>query len=110
MTRNILLTGANGGLGRAVARKLIARGDVLTALVSQQSTVESFRRDVPGSRRVIALDLAEAESVRDVASALSPEIAPLDVVVCCAALSPFAPAETVSLDEFRRTLEINCIS
>ena len=110
MARNILLTGANSGLGRAVARKMIGRGDAVTALVSQKATLEEFERDVPVSRQVLALDLADAEGVRDFAATLIPKITPLNAVVFCAAVSPFAPAEKSSLDEFRRTLEINCIS
>jgi NAD(P)-dependent dehydrogenase (short-subunit alcohol dehydrogenase family) len=110
MARNVLLIGANSGLGRAVARKLIGRGDSVTALVSQQATLEQFERDIPGSRRVLALDLADAEGVRDFAATLIPKVTPLNAVVFCAAVSPFAPAEMSSLDEFRRTLEINCIS
>jgi NAD(P)-dependent dehydrogenase (short-subunit alcohol dehydrogenase family) len=110
MARDILLIGANGGMGRAVARKLIDRGDSVTALVSGQATLGQFEREVPGSRRVLALDLADSESVRNGIAALIPEVTPLHAVVFCAAFSPFAPAETMSLSEFRRTLEINCVS
>lgn len=110
VARNVLLIGANGGLGRAVARQLIDHGDSVTALVSQQATLKQFERDLPGSHRVLALDLADADAVREFAATLIPKIAPLSAVIFCAAVSPFAPAEMSSLDEFRRTLEINCIS
>ncbi len=110
MARNVLLIGANSGLGRAVARRLIGRGDSLTALVSQQATLEQFERDIPGSRRVLVLDLSDAEAVREFTSRLIQTIAPLDAVVLCPALSPFGPAEMSPLEEFRRTIEINCIS
>jgi hypothetical protein len=55
MARNVLLISEQQS-GPGGRRKLIGRGDSVTALVSQQASLRQFERDIPGSRRVLALD------------------------------------------------------
>jgi NAD(P)-dependent dehydrogenase (short-subunit alcohol dehydrogenase family) len=110
MTRSALLIGANGGVGTAVARKMIERAYSVVATVSQPAKIAAFARDVPGCARVLALDLSSADRTEDVVRNLVAESAALDAVVVCAAISPFAPAEMTPLDMFRKTMEVNCVS
>jgi NAD(P)-dependent dehydrogenase (short-subunit alcohol dehydrogenase family) len=112
--RSALLIGANGGVGAAVARTMLGRGYRVTATVSRPETAASFVRDVPGCRRVHALDLSDSAiteaSIGEFIAEIIATGSQLDAVVICAAVSPFAPAETTSLAMFRNTMEINCVS
>jgi NAD(P)-dependent dehydrogenase (short-subunit alcohol dehydrogenase family) len=112
--RSTLLIGANGGVGAAAARKMLDRGYRVTATVSRPERQKSFTHQMPGCRRVIPLDLSDSaiteRSVAEMVAEITAAEGRLDAVIVCAAVSPFAPAETTSLEMFRRTMEINCVS
>jgi NAD(P)-dependent dehydrogenase (short-subunit alcohol dehydrogenase family) len=110
MTQNILLLGANGGVGRAVAQALLSREFTVLATVSRPEIVSVLQREVPGCRRVVPLDLSNADLLAPALGRLIDDLPRLDGVVVCAAVSPFAPAEMTALEVFRTTMEINCVS
>jgi len=108
--RSALVVGANGGMGMAVTRQFLASGLSVSALVSRPEAVEAFVDAFPACAQVVPLDLAEADTVKARLASLAAELPRLDVVVVCAAVAPFAPAETTDFAVFRRTMEINCLS
>lgn len=105
-----LVIGANGGMGTAVARALLGAGYEVSATVSRPDAVASFGEVCPGCREVETLDLGYADDVKERLVGLVGRMERLDAVIVCAAVAPFAPAETTSLAVFRRTMEINCVS
>src|SRR5262245_8359221 len=110
MARNVIVVGAGGGLGRAVAQSLLERGHSVIATVSDEQKVERFRRELPRCADVIAVDLADAERCEEALRGGIARMDRLDAIIVCAAISPMFPAETTTIDTFRRTLEINCVS
>jgi NAD(P)-dependent dehydrogenase (short-subunit alcohol dehydrogenase family) len=105
-----LLVGANGGMGRAVAQALLDADYALAATVSRQAAIDPFLADYPSCKAVEAVDLSDAVAVRKRIAGLSDQLERIDAVVVCSAIAPCAPAEMVAIEEFRRTIEINCTS
>lgn len=65
MSRITLVTGANRGLGLALVRQLLARGDHVVATCRQPgraTALNALAGDYPGRLHVLPLDLAEARS------------------------------------------------
>lgn len=113
MAEVVLVVGAAGGVGAAAVKEFIGQGcDVIGTVLNTQEA-NSVRTDSPQIRDVFEMDLSNATSV---ASTLAgylktlPDDDRLCGVVVCAAISPYGPAETTSLDLLRRTLEINTVS
>ncbi|TKC91666.1 SDR family NAD(P)-dependent oxidoreductase [Trinickia terrae] len=84
--RRILITGANSGTGREVAKRLSAAGaDVIMAMRTPskgESARQDMLRSVPSAKlEVRTLDLADLHSVRNLAHALLDEGRPLDMLV-----------------------------
>lgn len=76
MTRTVVLTGANRGLGLEFARQLIARGD---QVIATARNIEGAR-DLRGlGARVEHLDVTDPASVRTFAASLAS--APVDVLI-----------------------------
>lgn len=75
--KSVLLTGATGGIGRAIAHELAARGCVLT--VTGRRTVELQRLvdELGPTARGVTADLADLDGVRDLISRSTP----VDVLV-----------------------------
>lgn len=105
----ILVVGAGGGVGGAVTRKLVARGDPVIAAVRSDTQAAALRREIPGLEDVWALDLAEADMLPHSLLLLLGK-RPLSGVVNCAAGCVYGPLETSSLAAFRSLLEVNAVA
>ena len=88
--KNIVVTGANTGIGQATAEALAARGArVVLACRSEEKTrpvVEAIRAK-GGEAELLALDLASLASVREAAEKLLAAGRPIDVLVNNAGLA-----------------------
>jgi short-subunit dehydrogenase len=99
----VLLTGATGGIGQAIARALDERGArvVLTARRTEQ--LEQIAAALGGRPEVLPADLADA---RD-AAALAERVGAVDVIVANAALPASGPIDDFSPEEIDRALDVN---
>jgi short-subunit dehydrogenase len=96
-----LLTGATGGIGRVLARRLAAEGAALTVTGRRADALDALAAEL-GARPVRA-DLAE----RDEVERLIAESGEIDVLVACAALPASGRFTTLSERDVDRALEVN---
>jgi short-subunit dehydrogenase len=102
--RTALLTGATGGLGRAIAMALADRGAKL--ILSSRKTeelVKLARSLLGGGHTTLAADLADERA----ALALLEQVGDIDVLVANAALPASGRLEGFSQDEIGRALRVN---
>jgi short-subunit dehydrogenase len=97
----VLLTGATGGLGQAIARALAARGAVLALSGRRADVLEPLAAEIGG--RAIAADLAEP----DAPARLLEEAGVLDVLVANAGLPGSGRLPSFSDEELDRALAVN---
>jgi short-subunit dehydrogenase len=98
---HVLITGASGGLGEAVARDLAARGAQLTLSGRRADVLDAIAREL--GARVIAADLSvHSETLR-----LANEAGDLDILVANAGIPAAGRLESFSQEEIDRTLEVN---
>jgi NAD(P)-dependent dehydrogenase (short-subunit alcohol dehydrogenase family) len=111
MKKQILVIGAAGGVGLALTQQLLARGYRVVASVLNAQEEAAVRTGASGVTDIMRLDLAKADDVLATLRQYSSRLPdPLDAVAVCAAISPFGPTETASLELVRRTLEVNVVS
>jgi NAD(P)-dependent dehydrogenase (short-subunit alcohol dehydrogenase family) len=110
MKASALVVGAAGGVGAEVTKALLDADYRVTGTVLSQEEETALHDAVPGLRRIVRLDLADASSVAATLRSLFGPRSKLNAVVVCAAISPYGPLETSSLPALRRTLEINTVS
>jgi NAD(P)-dependent dehydrogenase (short-subunit alcohol dehydrogenase family) len=72
--RNVIVTGANSGIGRAAAHQLAGAGARVTLAVRNPDKGNAAAAGMPGETEVRALDLASLDSVREFAAAWDGEI------------------------------------
>ena len=94
-----LVTGTSSGIGRAIAIDLAARGFEVLAGVRRPE-------DAPPGLEPIVLDVT---SERDVAAAAERVGGSLDALVNNAGVAVNGPVEVVSVEDWRRQLEVNLI-
>jgi uncharacterized protein len=98
---SVLLTGATGGIGHAIARALAARGARLVLTGRRAEVLEPLAAEVSG--RTVACDLAEASEVER----LLGEVGNVDVLVANAALPASGALSSFSVEELDRALAVN---
>lgn len=110
--RVALVTGANRGIGREVVRQLARRGMrvVLTArdrLAGQHAAGEAGHN--PGTIEFVAMDVADARSVRMAADEVTNRIGRLDILVNNAGIliDHDTSVTELSEDALRATLDVN---
>ena len=109
-TRSVLVvTGASAGIGRATVRLLARRGACIGLVARGRDRLETTAREVEalgGRALVLPADVADADSVEDVARKTEEAFGPLDAWINNAMLSIFAPIWQMTSAEFRRVTEV----
>jgi short-subunit dehydrogenase len=102
--RKALLTGATGGLGRAIATALAQRGAGVALSGRKAEALEALAAELPGEgHRVIAADLAEPGA----AERLAVDAGDVDLLVANAGLPGAGRMEDFSAEEVKRALRVN---
>ncbi len=97
----ILLTGATGGIGQAIARTLAGRGGRLVLTGRRADVLEPLAREVGG--RALAADLSEREAPQR----LLAEAGDVDVLIANAALPASGTLDAFSVEQVDRALDVN---
>lgn len=97
----VLLTGATGGIGQAIARALKARGAKLVLTGRRSEVLEPLAAETGG--RALAIDLSERSEV----ARLVAEAGEVDILVANAALPASGTLDSFSVEEIDRALEVN---
>ena len=98
---SVLLTGATGGIGHAIARRLHRSGASLVLTGRRADVLEPLTAEFGG--RAIACDLAD----RSALPALVEEAGHVDVVVANAALPASGALDSFSVEEIDRAMDVN---
>jgi short-subunit dehydrogenase len=102
--RSALLTGATGGLGRAIATALAGRGAKLILSGRKAEALEALAAELPGEEhRVLPADLAEVGA----AEKLAAEAGGVDVLVANAGLPGTGRLPDYSVEQLTGTLRVN---
>jgi short-subunit dehydrogenase len=102
--KTVLLSGATGGLGRAIATALASRGATLVLCSRKAEALEELARSLPGDgHRTAVADLAEPNA----ASALVAQAGEVDILVANAGLPGTGRLEGFSEQELGRVLRVN---
>lgn len=97
----VLLTGATGGIGHAIARALAGRGAKLILTGRRTDVLEPLAVECGG--RALAVDLAQRSEI----DRLLAESGHIDILIANAALPGTGTLESYSVEEIDRVLEVN---
>jgi short-subunit dehydrogenase len=100
---NVLVTGASGGIGRAIAETLDARGARLLLSGRRVEVLEEIRSRLAGEAQVLPADLSDPRAAADLAQ----QAGAVDVLVANAALPASGRIDDFSSDQIDRALDVN---
>lgn len=108
--RHVLITGAAGGIGMALARQLLAGGARVTALDQDAQGLDTLRADSgDAAPRLLArtVDVSDANAVNAAVAAAEQAHGPVDHLACVAGVLQMGRVTELTDDQWSRTMGIN---
>jgi uncharacterized protein len=99
----VLLTGASGGIGKAIARALCERGARLAITARREEVLRELCAELSGDLTPLPADLAEAAAPAELAE----RAGQVDVLVANAALPAAGQVDDFSPEEIDRAIDVN---
>lgn len=103
---NWLITGVSSGIGRALARAALARGETVAGTVRTDEARERFEAIAPGRARGLLLDLRDTAAIAPTVAAAQ-EMGPIDLLVNNSGFGMGGAIEESAIDQIRDLFEVN---
>jgi 3-oxoacyl-[acyl-carrier protein] reductase len=103
VSRVVVLTGANGGIGRALLAKLVARGDSVAAFDSNPAVAQLASANV----KPIVVDLRDVDAAVAAIELTVRDVGPVDVLVNNAGVMHKKPLADHSVGDWDMEMEVN---
>ncbi len=111
--RCAVVTGAGGGIGRAISRRLAAEGARLVVTDIDQERLQCTAIDVQGDgsmSQALVADLADADSVIELIGEAHVRLGRIDILVNCAGVVFDGSISSTSLGDWSRVMDTNLTS
>jgi NAD(P)-dependent dehydrogenase (short-subunit alcohol dehydrogenase family) len=109
MAEIAVITGGTAGIGRAVARRLAARGTHVAVLARGwdrlDATADELRR-LGIAALALEVDVADESAVEQAAEETERQLGPIDIWINNAMATVYAPVTAIDPGEFRRATEV----
>jgi NAD(P)-dependent dehydrogenase (short-subunit alcohol dehydrogenase family) len=107
--RSWLITGVSSGLGRAIAKAALGRGDEVAGTVRTARAKTAFEALARGRAHAVRVDMANREDVRRAVVELEPFLGGIDVLVSNAGHALVGGVEEASEEEIQAQLDVNVL-
>ncbi|MEZ5872819.1 MAG: SDR family oxidoreductase [Nitratireductor sp.] len=101
------VTGASAGLGRRAADVLLAAGANVVGVARRAELLKIWARDAGDKASFVTGDLADPQRQADIANAVAEVFGAPDILVNAAGINTREPADNVTPEGWRTTLELN---
>jgi 3-oxoacyl-[acyl-carrier protein] reductase len=109
--RHVLVTGGSRGIGRAAALRFASEGaNVSINYLSRPEPADETVRQIEAlGRRAVAIpgDVALPENAAEIVSLARSALGPIDILVHCAGYSVVEPADEVTWESWKKTMNVN---
>ena len=103
----VVITGANGGIGSAIARKLDKEDCFLILTARRIESLTELKNDLKNDHLTVEMDVANSKSVSDAFATILSKVDNIDVLVNVAGVMPLTYLKNLHLDEWLNTIEVN---
>lgn len=106
--KNVLIVGATGGIGSHTAKLMQSSGARLFVAGRNEERLQQLADElaIPAERRFV-VDVTSEASVAAMAASFHVQVPAVDVLVILSGIGIIKPMDTLSADEFQRTLQTN---
>lgn len=104
---HVVITGASGGIGHALARAFDGPERRLTLVGRREAVLTDLAAELQGDARPAVVDLGDPPGDTSWLSEAEAALGPVDVLINNAGICTVEPAQGVSPERIRRLLEVN---
>ncbi len=106
--KTALVTGATGGIGRQIVKKLHAQGATVAMTDMNKETLEAFKTELGGERLyVYTANLTDSESLKDLVQAAERDMGKIDILVNNAGITKDGLSIRMTDEQWQKVLDIN---
>jgi short-subunit dehydrogenase len=105
----VVITGASGGIGLAVARELATRGARVVLAARSKDTLKKLEKEIPDSLAV-ATDMRKPEDIKNLINRTTEKFGRVDILINNAGQGLLASIENINVDDYRSIMELNVFS
>ncbi|GBR06754.1 2-deoxy-D-gluconate 3-dehydrogenase [Asaia siamensis NRIC 0323] len=102
-----LVTGGASGIGAAIASAYVRKGAKVAVVDVNQDNAAAKASELGEAAKPFSCDVSNPDSVRRMVADVVAAFGAIDILVNCAGVVFLAPAETLSLDHWDKTIAIN---
>ncbi len=109
-TRLACVTGASSGIGQAIASALARAGASVVGIARRQQALDSWRSELGDAGftvETVRADLSDPLDAQAVAETVVERVGTPDILVNAAGVNPRRPADSVTVEDWRKTLDLN---
>jgi len=111
--KNIVITGASGGIGAEIAKLCAASGANLVLIARSIEKLKQLQTELQQKHQVrvavYQLDVSNTEKVKEVFTAIFSEIGEVDILVNNAGFGVFREAHAATMDEIKGMFDVNVV-
>lgn len=105
--KKVLVTGASGGIGRAIAMELSSSGADLCLTGRNKSELENLQKIIGGNCQIIISDLSNSEGIINLADQAQDSMGQIDILVNNAGITKDNLFMRMSEDDWNEVININ---
>ena len=105
--KKVLVTGASGGIGRAIAMELSSSGADLCLTGRNKSELENLQKIIGGNCQIIISDLSNSEGISSLADQAQDIMGQIDILVNNAGITKDNLFMRMSEDDWNEVININ---
>lgn len=105
--KKVLVTGASGGIGRAIAMELSSSGADLCLTGRNKSELENLQKIIGGNCQIIISDLSNSEGISNLADQAQDIMGQIDILVNNAGITKDNLFMRMSEDDWNEVININ---
>ena len=102
-----VVTGANSGIGKAIAQKLSEEGCIVVLSSRSKDKLSSLKKQLKNESLVAEMDVSDTKSVSEAFKKIRETYSKIDILVNCAGVMPLTYLKNRHLDEWLQTIEVN---
>jgi NADP-dependent 3-hydroxy acid dehydrogenase YdfG len=102
-----VVTGASGGIGSAIAKKLDEHGCHVVLTARSTEDLRQLDSELQNTSLVVEMDVADSSSVAKAFEKINGHFPDIDILVNVAGVMPLTYLKNLHLDEWLNTIEVN---
>ena len=108
--KTVLVTGAAGGIGRAIVKTLHSLGAVVGITDISKEALDAFASELKDRVFVFEADLTNAESIKELVKSAENQMGKIDILVNNAGITKDGLSMRMTDDQFKGVLDVNLIA